>query len=390
MRVLAAAVLIPFAYAQQPAVDFAHDVAPILLQRCVECHGEKVHKGHLRLDQKTGLFGEDHDKWPVLPGEPDKSDLLRRVQLPQGDDDVMPNKGELLTAAQIATLKAWVQAGADWPADGDAWFTKAIAARDVPKIDFGIAPPAADVQSKIDASLQQLVQKGVVAARVAADTPAVDVNASLLGAAFGDDDLAVLADLAPVLVWLNVARTGVTDRGLEKLAGMAQLRRLNVANTAVGDDGIGRLAGLPRLEVVNAYGSKLTDRGLSALGALPALRKVYAFSTAVTAEGAAAAQKQKPDLVVDRGEYAQQRLDAAAAEIAARAASKPVNDTCPVSGKAVDPSTAIEHEGLRIAFCCKDCQAAFQKEPAKFAAKVEEYRKAAAAKKAELEKKEKK
>ena len=55
MRVLAAAVLIPFASpAQQPAVDFAHDVAPILLQRCVECHGEKVHKGHLRLDQKVG------------------------------------------------------------------------------------------------------------------------------------------------------------------------------------------------------------------------------------------------------------------------------------------------------------------------------------------------
>ena len=34
----------------------------------------------------------------------------------------------------------------------------------------------------------------------------------------------------------------------------------------------------------------------------------------------------------------------------------------------VDPSTAIEHEGLRIAFCCNNCRADFQKEPAKFQA----------------------
>lgn len=367
--------------AQQPAVDFVKDVAPIFLQRCTECHGDKQQKGDLRLDGKDHLFGKDETKWSVKPGKPDESDLLRRVMLPVGDDEVMPNKGEALTAPQIAVLKAWIAAGAEWPAAGDTFFADAAAARVIPKIDFGIAAPAADAQAKIDAALQQLQQKGVVAARIAADTPAVDVNASLIGASFGDADLALLQDLGPVLVWLNLSRTAVTDAGMERVAALVQLRRLGLANTAVSDAGVAKLQALGKLEVVNLYGSKLGDPGLQSLAALPSLKKVYAFSTAVTAEGSAAATKVRAGLEIDRGEYAQERLAAAAKEIAEREAAKKVaNEMCLVSGKPVDPSTAIEHDGLRIAFCCTNCRAEFQKDPAKFADKLAELKKASAEK----------
>lgn len=382
MRTLAVvAVLNASLWAQQPTVDFVKDVAPIFLQRCTECHGEKQQKGDLRLDGKDHLFGKDEAKWSVKPGKPDESDLLRRVMLPVGDDEVMPNKGETLTAPQIAVLKSWIAAGAEWPAAGDKFFADAAAARVIPKIDFGIANPAAESQAKIDAALQQLQQKGVVAARIAADTPAVDVNASLIGASFGDADLALLQDLAPVLVWLNLSRTAVTDAGMEQVAKLTQLRRLGLANTAVGDSGVAKLAPLAKLEVINLYGSKLGDAGLVSAAALPALKKVYAFSTAATADGAAAATKVRSGLEIDRGEYAQERLAAAAKEIAEReAAKKIVNDVCIVSGKPVDPSTAIEHDGLRLAFCCTNCRAEFQKDPAKFADKLAELKKASAEK----------
>jgi mono/diheme cytochrome c family protein/YHS domain-containing protein len=367
--------------AQQAAIDFVKDVAPILFQRCAECHGEKLQKGDLRLDRKEHLFGADEAKWLVKPGKPDESDLLRRIKLPLGDDDVMPNKGETLSAAQIAKIEAWIASGASWPAAGDEFFVSAYAARVIPILDFGIASPATAAQAKIDAALSLLLKKGVVAARIAADTPAVDVNASLVGAEFGDADMALLQDLSPVLVWLNLARTSVGDAGLQRLAGFAQLRRLNIANTAVGDAGVSQLKGLDRLEVVNLYGSKVTDAGLQHVAMMPVLQKVYAFSTAITADGAAAAVKLRTGLLVDRGEYATERLLAAAAEIAARETAKQiVNELCPVQGKPVDPSTAIEHEGVRVAFCCKNCQAEFQKEPAKFAAKLLEVSKAAAPK----------
>jgi YHS domain-containing protein len=36
------------------------------------------------------------------------------------------------------------------------------------------------------------------------------------------------------------------------------------------------------------------------------------------------------------------------------------NDKCPISGKAVNPETAININGKEVAFCCKNCSASFQ------------------------------
>lgn len=372
-------VLAPAATAQERAVDFVADVAPILQQRCVGCHGPAKQKGDLRLDRREHLFHGERDLWTVVPGDPGASVLIERVELPAGDDDIMPNEGEPLRPEQIDVLRRWIAAGAGWPAAGDDYFAAAEAAARVPRIDFGIAAPDEAAAARIEAAQKALEELGAVALRVAADTPAVDVNASLLGGRFGDGQVPLLRDLAPVLVWLNLAGTAVTDAGLAELAGFAQLRRLNLSRTAIGDAGLAHLRGLARLEVLNLYGSKVTDAGLAHLREAPALRKIYAFETMVTAGGAAAWVAGRPGVAVDRGEYVTGRLAAAEAQIAGREEhNRPANATCPVTGEPVDPATALDHEGLRIAFCCNKCRTAFEREPAKFADRVAEYRRAAA------------
>lgn len=358
------------------AVDFVREVAPILHLRCVDCHGPKKQKGDLRLDRREHAFAGEAAEWSVQPGAPDQSELLRRVLLPADDEDVMPNEGGRLTDAQIATLRAWIATGADWPAAGDAFFVAQEERAKVPRFEFGIAAPAAEVQARIDAALQQLTARGVVAARVAADTPAVDVNASPLGAAFTDADLPLLAELGPVLVWLNLARTAVTDAGMAQLAALPELRRLSVARTAVGDAGLAALGVLPKLAVLNVHGSKVGDAGLRSAAAWPVLAKVYAFDAAVTAAGAAAVLVTRPQLEVDRGDYAAERAAAAAAAIAA---ARPVNATCPCDGEPIAADQVVDHDGLRIAFCGAKCKAAFAAAPANYAAKVAEYRAAAGA-----------
>ncbi len=50
-------------------------------------------------------------------------------------------------------------------------------------------------------------------------------------------------------------------------------------------------------------------------------------------------------------------------------ASRPkVQLVCPVSGEPVDSKVSIEYQGNKVFFCCKDCPAKFQKEPAKYQA----------------------
>jgi mono/diheme cytochrome c family protein len=50
----------------------------------------------------------------VVPGDPSKSFLLNKLtgQMDFGEGDVMPQNGTSLTAAQVALIRSWIQAGA--------------------------------------------------------------------------------------------------------------------------------------------------------------------------------------------------------------------------------------------------------------------------------------
>lgn len=96
------------------AVDFDHDIRPLLQQHCVECHGEKKQKGELRLDAKIFAFKGGHEGLAIVAGDTTKSLLLQRITSTD-DDERMPPKGGPLSPAQIALVQAWIQSGALWP-----------------------------------------------------------------------------------------------------------------------------------------------------------------------------------------------------------------------------------------------------------------------------------
>jgi hypothetical protein len=91
----------------QTAPDFARDIQPILESKCYACHGEKLQSAGLRLDRKqSGLT-------KIVVGKADESELYRRVA-GIGNMARMPMGGQL-APAQTALIKAWIDAGANWP-----------------------------------------------------------------------------------------------------------------------------------------------------------------------------------------------------------------------------------------------------------------------------------
>lgn len=409
MRSALIAVLLPVAglVAQEsPAsaekIDFSKQIAPIFVSRCIECHGPEKDKGDLRLDSREVAFPEgDEDYWAILAGKPEESELLRRVKLPLGDDEIMPEKGEPLSKQEQQLIEQWIREGAVWGEAGDKAIADALAAAEIPMITFELPALEDGADKAIEAAMTALRQQGAVVQRVAEDTDAIDVNLSLLRDKVTDETLKLLEPLAPRLVWLNVSRTAITDASAASLGKLKQLRRLHVANTEVGDGAVRAMADLEKLEFANFYGTKITDDALPFFLLMPALKKLHAWQTGVTAEGAKAARDHFAKFEVDVGDYAEARMAAAQKEIAEREAAKkaekakadaekkaaekqaaeaakatakpagaPINDKCPVSGADIDPAHVVEFEGRVVALCCGKCKAKFEKDPKKYAGKL--------------------
>jgi hypothetical protein len=91
-------------------LTFERHIRPLLKHHCVHCHGEgEKLKGGLDVRLRRFLVeprGEAADR-AILPGSPDKSELLRLVK--EGE---MPPKGKKLNASELQLLEDWIAQGA--------------------------------------------------------------------------------------------------------------------------------------------------------------------------------------------------------------------------------------------------------------------------------------
>src|SRR4051794_6132625 len=98
-------------------VDFAKQIQPILTQSCGKCHGEKKAAAKLRLDSAANIKEKwDAQKDLLVAGEPDKSELYKRITLPATDKKRMPKGGDPLAQDKIDLIAKWIKEGATLPA----------------------------------------------------------------------------------------------------------------------------------------------------------------------------------------------------------------------------------------------------------------------------------
>jgi hypothetical protein len=97
------------------AVDFNHQIVPLLRKHCGECHtGDKL-KGGFSLNDRAALLHGSENGPVVVSGNPAKSLLLELVASTDRDER-MPPKGDGLSAAEVALLRQWIAEGLPWEA----------------------------------------------------------------------------------------------------------------------------------------------------------------------------------------------------------------------------------------------------------------------------------
>lgn len=332
----------------EKAVVYRDVIAPIMAAKCNACHGEEKKKGKLQLHNFAAIMkGGGDGPTTVIAKNSKESLMLVRANLPTDDDEHMPPSDEpQLTKEEVAILKWWIETGASESATVAAskptadveGALAAMLAKGLPKVAAPAKPEKPKAKPLTDAEKKQVAE---ISAKMAA------LNASLMPLAqdteqlrlgvinaadkFGDKELALLAPIAQHVVWVDLARSQITDAAADTLAKFANLERLHLENTKISDAGLAKLAALPALEYLNLYGDKVTDAGIAALGSAKALKKLFVWQTGVTQNGAKALEAKVSGLKVNVG--------LSEAEIAKLTAPPPAPPAAPAPAKA-DPKAA--------------------------------------------------
>ena len=303
---------LPWSGTAADKVDFNKDVAPLLAENCVKCHGPEKQKGKFRLDQKADAFkGGKSGEAAIVPGDLAKSPMHKRITLPKDNDDLMPPEGGPLPEAAIKTITAWIEQGAVWPDDAVIKVVAKAAPEGstpptVPTVPRKPLPPLPDLPKDFKpsaneaAAIANLAKLGVEPRPIAQNVPWKEANFRLKGAEIND---AALKDVGLVtsLVDLRLGTTKVTDGGLAEVAKLDQLQALGLELTGISDAGLARLKDLKNLVYLNLYGTQVTDAGLDNLRDMKHLRSLYLWQTKVTPEGVKKLQDALPLLMIDTG-----------------------------------------------------------------------------------------
>ena len=286
---------------------YRHLAQPILQARCVSCHGPNAQKGGLRLDSLEAMIKGGDTGPAIVPGRSAESEMVRRIWLPEGHEEVMPPRGKKpLTVLEAELIRWWIDEGAST--------TKTVGeAKPTPSVQVLLeqlaGPPAQRVapvlRNKIapaDSTAVAKARAGGLAIRpIAAGSNFLRAQCAVTVKECGLQHIRLLLPFAQQLAAVNLADAAIGDAELAEVARFPNLIRLHLEGTRVTDAGMAHLRTMRNLEYLNLHGTAVGDSGLAQLGGLKNLRSLFLWQSAVTPSGVDRLHAQLPKLRADVG-----------------------------------------------------------------------------------------
>jgi Protein of unknown function (DUF1553)/Protein of unknown function (DUF1549)/Planctomycete cytochrome C len=140
-------------------VDYNTEVKPIFNKSCITCHGGVKRQGGFSLLFRTDALAKNKSGKPaIIPGNPDSSELIKRLTL-KDPEERMPYKHPSLSQKEITTLKNWIKDGAIW---GDHWAYVPVAEVSIPsngRGPFSLFGTPSWINNDIDQFIFQKIKK---------------------------------------------------------------------------------------------------------------------------------------------------------------------------------------------------------------------------------------
>ena len=105
---------------EQAELLFAHEVFPILQEKCFACHGDKpdeIEGDFVIHDLESALAGGESGLPALVPGDAEGSLIYQAITWTDPEYEMPPKENDRLNDKQIQLVRQWIDAGAPWPDD---------------------------------------------------------------------------------------------------------------------------------------------------------------------------------------------------------------------------------------------------------------------------------
>ncbi|NKI26553.1 hypothetical protein HCG49_08250 [Arenibacter sp. 6A1] len=283
-------------------VIYTDIVTRILDDKCVSCHNPNKQKGELLMTNLVELFKGGKNGNTLIPGAPEKSELIKRLHLPMEDEQHMPPDGKPpLTDNEIAILERWIAIGASGTLHLNELETTEPLVRLIENM-MEVDPP--DKWSKLpkvaDSTLQNLSSDYLTIERLTSNSDALSVDI-YLPPEYDPKPLMNLMRVAKNIVELDLSGLPIGQEEMTLVSACKNLEWLELDRTPVTDREIENLINLRKLSFLKIYETPITYRSVPVFQDLPQLKSLYLWGTDISDKALDGLRKIKPGLLVNNG-----------------------------------------------------------------------------------------
>jgi hypothetical protein len=260
-------------------------IQPLLNEKCVSCHNPAKLRGNLDLTIQAGILKGGLNGHAIEAGNINKSELFKRITLPEASKKVMPPVGtKPLTNVEIDLIRIWIKNGAQF----DHYFSDLNPSENeeyLVSIYLGITRSESasielpEVSQLDDELLSDLRTAGLLIDFVAEESNLIDVSFINVNTADIKNQLEKLAAIAENVYKLNLANCGLTDDDLVSLANMKNLQFLRLEHNGIVGGGLSHLTSLDQLTYLNLNNNPLNETAESHLRELSFVNKLFLWQT---------------------------------------------------------------------------------------------------------------
>jgi len=281
---------------------YQHVVGRILENNCVSCHNPNKQKGQLLMTSLDEIMKGGEVGNTIVTGDPEASEIIRRLHLPMEDEEHMPPDGKKpLDDNEIEILERWIALGAS-----DTLRLNHLEDNEpLVALVKGLMEPDPmekwkDLPKVADSTIQNLSSDYLTINRIANNSDALSV-AAYLPPEYDSKYILNLNRVAQNIVELDLSGLPIGAEEMGLVSRCINLEWLELDRTPITDTEIDTLKNLTKLRLLKVYQTDIGDKSIATLKELPNLKSLYLWETNASSKTLSDLKSAKMNLLIDNG-----------------------------------------------------------------------------------------